>query len=222
MTISEKSITDRTAPDLDDAARFEFVSGPRKGASVAIDRQIFFIGRSRNNNLILTDRSVSRKHAVLNYLDGHFVLSDLDSYWGVHLNGKRVREAQLEDGDLIKFGVIEVKFRAGVAPSQGGATVKGGRRLLVPILTVSALVLIVILYFTLSGKKSTSKDVSREIEFNYEQGIKAYNVEKNPSKARMYWQKVLDLDPQKSTPQARKAMNLLGNLSDNTGGQESR
>jgi hypothetical protein len=87
---------------------------------------------------------------------------------------------------------------------------------------VSALVLIVILYFTLSGKKSTSKDVSREIEFNYEQGIKAYNVEKNPSKARMYWQKVLDLDPQKSTPQARKAMNLLGNLSDNTGGQESR
>jgi len=217
---TEKSITDKTVPDLKNAAKFEFITGPREGATVPVDRQSFFIGRSKNNNLILTDRTVSRKHAVLNFLDGQFILSDLDSFWGVHVNGERIKEMPIRTGDIIKFGHVKVRFVSGEAPALSGHKRPRNLRLLWPILAALAAVVVLVIYLAGGGKKNVGNETPREIEYNYQQGIRAYNVDKNIDSARAYWERVIELDPQKKTPQSRKAMILLKNLTGDAGGQE--
>ncbi len=89
---TEKSITEKNEELIDRNARFRFLIGRKAGKEVPIKREAFFIGRGPNNNLILEDRSVSRKHAVLNYMDGRFILSDLKSTKGVIVNGQKAGE----------------------------------------------------------------------------------------------------------------------------------
>ena len=107
---TDKSITARDFDSAKIKARLCFLNGRNAGDEVKITKDTFFIGRSQTNNLILEDRSVSRKHAVLNFLDGEFVLSDLNSYKGIELNGEKVKEVVLRDGDKIRFGVWPSNF----------------------------------------------------------------------------------------------------------------
>jgi len=63
------------------------------------------IGRSIDNEVILTDISVSRKHLkVLRDAAGELRLRDLGSGNGTLLNGTRVHDAPLKDGDRIELG----------------------------------------------------------------------------------------------------------------------
>ncbi len=63
------------------------------------------IGRSIDNEVILTDISVSRKHLkVLRNEHGELRLRDLGSGNGTLLNGTRVHDAPLKDGDRIELG----------------------------------------------------------------------------------------------------------------------
>jgi pSer/pThr/pTyr-binding forkhead associated (FHA) protein len=58
----------------------------------------------------LPDTGVSRRHVQL---EGHR-LTDLGSTNGTRVNGTRVTEADLEDGDVITIGSTEIVFRAGL------------------------------------------------------------------------------------------------------------
>src|SRR5215217_1741816 len=53
---------------------------------------------------VLEDRSVSRRHAVITCREGEVVLLDDRSMNGVHVNGERVGQATLRDGDAIALG----------------------------------------------------------------------------------------------------------------------
>ncbi|MBI5617284.1 MAG: FHA domain-containing protein [Gammaproteobacteria bacterium] len=69
------------------------------------------IGRSRNNDLRLEDRSVSRLHAEIRMNDqGRYVLCDLASANGVFVNGARVESAVLEEGDRVEIGEVELRY----------------------------------------------------------------------------------------------------------------
>lgn len=50
------------------------------------------------------------------------------------------------------------------------------------------------------------------IKTHYEKGLELFNVLKDPSGAKKEWQKVLKLDPEKETPYAKKAAELLKKL----------
>lgn len=69
-------------------AILEILNGPEAGAKTKIQTETFFIGRDPNNHLALSDRTVSRKHAVINHLEGKYVISDLKSLKGVLINGE--------------------------------------------------------------------------------------------------------------------------------------
>ena len=80
------------------------VSGPLAGHSFALGLERLTIGREHGNSVHLRDLAVSRHHCVLEALDGHFRLHDLDSRYGTFVNAVPVRERDLADGDRITVG----------------------------------------------------------------------------------------------------------------------
>lgn len=65
------------------------------------------IGRHADNLICLEDSSVSTHHAEIVQDDGKFVLRDLNSSNGTKINGQSITEAELHDGDVVKFGGVE-------------------------------------------------------------------------------------------------------------------
>ncbi len=69
------------------------------------------IGRASDCSIPIKDRYLSRRHAEIVQVDGHWVLKDLGSANGTYLNGNRVeRDSQLRAGDRIRLGDTEIVF----------------------------------------------------------------------------------------------------------------
>ena len=70
------------------------------------------IGRLEGNTIRLTERNVSRRHARLLRQNGHVLVEDLGSSYGIHINGKRIREPMpVADGDLIQIGDYDLAIQ---------------------------------------------------------------------------------------------------------------
>jgi hypothetical protein len=70
----------------------------------------FTIGRSPECDLVLDDRRVSRKHAEIRLRLGKYTLYDLGSTNGTYVNGKRVSEVVLSQGDRITMGAATLLY----------------------------------------------------------------------------------------------------------------
>jgi hypothetical protein len=70
------------------------------------------VGRGAEADLQLADTGVSRRHAELRLVDGRVELHDLGSTNGTRVNGQRVTEATLTDGDTIAVGTSQLVFRS--------------------------------------------------------------------------------------------------------------
>ena len=70
------------------------------------------LGRGQASDVVLEDRSVSRRHAVVTHKDGAVVLWDDRSLNGVHVNGARVQQTVLHNGDAIALGNVLMRFVA--------------------------------------------------------------------------------------------------------------
>jgi hypothetical protein len=73
----------------------------------------FALGRDSRCSRVFEDRTVSRVHAQLRWVNGGWVLSDLGSTNGTWVNGWRVDKAWIRSGDRVQLGAIELEFRAG-------------------------------------------------------------------------------------------------------------
>jgi pSer/pThr/pTyr-binding forkhead associated (FHA) protein len=71
------------------------------------------IGRAASNQIVVDHPSVSAYHAVLLRTGACYLLKDLNSTNGTRINGDCVSEAELKDGDTIRFGSVTAVF-AGV------------------------------------------------------------------------------------------------------------
>ncbi|HEV2662678.1 MAG TPA: protein kinase [Ktedonobacteraceae bacterium] len=92
-------------------ARLSPQSGPLAGRALRFHQDTTTIGRATGNDLVVTGRTVSRYHAHLNFVEGHWYVEDLQSANGTKVNGKRIQERTfLKDGDLINFGDERVVF----------------------------------------------------------------------------------------------------------------
>jgi hypothetical protein len=73
------------------------------------------VGRGSDNELCLNDTSVSKIHAALVVnQQGTLLVADTGSTNGTHINGRRLAYGEsrpIEDGDVVGFGDIEVRFR---------------------------------------------------------------------------------------------------------------
>ncbi len=92
--------------------------GDEAGRRWPLDRQSLTIGRADDCDIVLPDRLVSRHHARIYWLDGHYFVEDLGSKNGTHVNGQEIHEPrQLVDGDEIQ---IALRFK--LAFVDAGAT----------------------------------------------------------------------------------------------------
>jgi hypothetical protein len=71
------------------------------------------IGRLLENDLVLNDPHVSRRHALIRLEEGRYVLYDLRSTAGTTVNGDPIRSHGLRAGDVINFGNVEVIYGQG-------------------------------------------------------------------------------------------------------------
>jgi hypothetical protein len=69
------------------------------------------IGRQADNDLVVTDPGVSRHHAEVTSERGTCALRDLGSTNGTLVNGTRVSEHVLRDGDRVQIGSSVIEFR---------------------------------------------------------------------------------------------------------------
>jgi hypothetical protein len=68
------------------------------------------LGRSSGCQLVLSDDTVSRRHAELRLVDGRWYLRDLGSSNGTWLNGRRVVEVEVVPGDEVQLGACRLRL----------------------------------------------------------------------------------------------------------------
>jgi len=78
---------------------------------IPLPRSLLSIGRDPSNDLVLPDAMVSRRHAVIEFRSSQYFLRDCNSSNGSLVNGDRVSERSLRDGDLVAIGTARLLFR---------------------------------------------------------------------------------------------------------------
>lgn len=80
-------------------------AGPNVGKSFPLEKPEIFIGRDLNNDVVINDPEVSRRHARLVMQGGTFVFEDLGSTNGSFIKGQRLSGPyMLTPGEMITFG----------------------------------------------------------------------------------------------------------------------
>lgn len=77
---------------------------------IPLDQSLINIGRSRDNHIVVDDRTVSRHHLQLRLRFGRYVLFDTQSHGGTFVNETRVVEHILQNGDVIQIGQIRMVY----------------------------------------------------------------------------------------------------------------
>ena len=89
------------------AGKFQFImrSGPTPGATYALEGDLITIGRDSANTIQINDAEMSRRHARMQFQGGKYVIEDLGSTNGTHVNGQRLASPYvLRTGDVVSFG----------------------------------------------------------------------------------------------------------------------
>lgn len=84
--------------------------GKGRGQAFDFDAETITIGRTEENDVVLYEQGVSRKHARISVQAGKHFVEDLDSANGTLLNGAKVKREVLEEGDTIGIGAVVFRF----------------------------------------------------------------------------------------------------------------
>ncbi|HEU4618720.1 MAG TPA: FHA domain-containing protein [Gammaproteobacteria bacterium] len=102
-----------------DAARLLVTSAGESLAEIALERPRLVLGRDDACDIRLDGSYVSRYQNLFMETPGGWLLIDLNSTNGSFVNGRRVREHRLRDGDLIAIGQYQLRFSADAAAQTG-------------------------------------------------------------------------------------------------------
>jgi hypothetical protein len=92
-----------------------FSDGCGEARRVTIEKFPFRIGRAETADLRVESAEISREHAEIIERNGMWLVRDLGSTNGTHVNGKQIKETLLSDGDILKFAETELTFVASAA-----------------------------------------------------------------------------------------------------------
>jgi hypothetical protein len=75
-----------------------------------VEGEVVHVGRSPAADIVLDDASVSRRHALLTRRGERTVILDDRSLNGIRVNGVRVTESELKDGDTVAVGHVTLRY----------------------------------------------------------------------------------------------------------------
>ena len=104
-------------------ARVVIIGGNDRGREQVLKLADNSIGRGLDNDIVLADIAVSRKHTLICSEGDTFVVRDLGSGNGTIVNGQRIDTHVLVEGDQIELGNTMLRFHGG-----GRCTARGGGR----------------------------------------------------------------------------------------------
>lgn len=97
----------------------EVLSGPRGRGRYRLQKGQNAIGRSRENDIVLDDSSVSRRHAMVDVAENGATVADLGSRNGTKVGGQKIAQAvSLAHKSRIKVGVFLLRFLTGPAEEE--------------------------------------------------------------------------------------------------------
>src|SRR5215471_17472119 len=91
-----------------------------EGQSILLDRPVMLLGRHQECDIQLASRKVSRRHCCIAQVNDYLIVRDLGSTNGVRINGVRVLEGKLTQGDEVTIGTSRYQ----VSWDENGARLK--------------------------------------------------------------------------------------------------
>jgi hypothetical protein len=91
-------------------AKIHIMSGVLQGKTFELIEDTITVGRSLDNQIILEDATVSHHHAQFEAQTGGYMVRDLGSTNGTRVNGMRITDVKLNNGDQVRFGSVECRF----------------------------------------------------------------------------------------------------------------
>lgn len=98
------------ASDPGEPGRYLQVQGPDRTLTIAIEDDVLRIGRGLAADLRLDDASVSRRHAILDPTGPAVRVLDDRSSNGTFVNGRRIQQAELRNGDVVGIGRVLLRY----------------------------------------------------------------------------------------------------------------
>lgn len=86
-------------------------TGPDAGKKYSLSSVSVSIGRHEDCDIVLSDNSVSRRHARLELHRGRYTVSDEGSTNGTWVNGVKITSKVLEPGDTVTLGTTSCTFK---------------------------------------------------------------------------------------------------------------
>jgi pSer/pThr/pTyr-binding forkhead associated (FHA) protein len=96
-------------------ARLVVLTTDIAGLEIRLDKPSLVIGRTNENDAVLSHRSISRHHAKIVREGERFTIVDLQSANGVRVNGEDYERIELSSGDVVELGHVKLRF---VAPQE--------------------------------------------------------------------------------------------------------
>ncbi|MCG3147631.1 MAG: hypothetical protein PCFJNLEI_01071 [Verrucomicrobiae bacterium] len=93
-------------------SKLHILSGVLEGKVIELTEERITVGRAMDNMVRLEDGTVSHHHAMFLIEAGDFKLRDLNSTNGTRVNGMRIVETKLHNGDQVRLGSVEMRFES--------------------------------------------------------------------------------------------------------------
>lgn len=90
--------------------RYIEVQGSEQALMIPLSGEVMHVGRGLSADLRLDDSSVSRRHAILVPRPSGARILDDRSANGTFVNGRRVQQAELHNGDVIVLGRVVLRY----------------------------------------------------------------------------------------------------------------
>jgi pSer/pThr/pTyr-binding forkhead associated (FHA) protein len=78
---------------------------------IVTEKKRISIGRTHDNDIVLENRGVSRKHAMIEFNDNAAVIIDNESLNGTFVNNRKITEEVLRDEDTVTIGKYSLIYR---------------------------------------------------------------------------------------------------------------
>jgi pSer/pThr/pTyr-binding forkhead associated (FHA) protein len=93
---------------------------------IVTEKKRLSIGRSRDNDIVLENRGVSRKHAIIEFNNNAAVVIDNESLNGTFVNNRKITEEILRNDDTITVGKYSLVYHTETSQEHdGGADFDG-------------------------------------------------------------------------------------------------
>jgi pSer/pThr/pTyr-binding forkhead associated (FHA) protein len=92
------------------APREETATLEWNGSTFTLTDRVTVIGRSSECDIRLDDANASRRHAEVRRIGDGYSVVDLGSTNGTEVNGQRIQETALMNGDVISVGTTRITF----------------------------------------------------------------------------------------------------------------